>query len=78
MKKRADEMLTINRNSQTGLYFVMNNQCLPQGGCVGKIGAYYPSMREATVEMFRLCKNNASYTNIYDMSNKNYSELVAN
>ena len=57
-------------------WFVMNNNIAPHGKPIGQIGPYYKSMKQATIAMLRMSKQR--YTNIYNISEKAYSELVSN
>ena len=61
------ELLTIGKNGQTQKFFIMGNK-----GQV-KDTPYFNTMKEATIYMFGMGKR---YTNIYDMSDKQYKECI--
>lgn len=63
-------LLTVN-TGHNGI-FIMDNNIGSDGKPIGQIGPYYPTIRAATIAMMEM----PEFTNIYDMSQKDYKELV--
>lgn len=61
------QLLTAGKNSTTQRYFIMGNKGQLEGT------PYFDTLKECMVAIFRYGKG---YTNIYDMSDKDYAELA--
>lgn len=62
------EVLTVNTNGKTQKFFIMGNH--------GQIPdtPYFNTMKDASIYMFKMDKS--KYTNIYDMSENQYTKLI--
>ena len=64
MKK---ELLTAGKNGETQKYFIMGNK--------GQIGTqYFDKLKDCMIAIFKM--NTGTYTNIYDMSDKEYNVKI--
>jgi len=57
-------------------WFVMNNTNGKDGKPIGKVSSYFKYRKNAIIAMSILCKQK-EYTNLYDLSEKDYSILVS-
>ena len=57
-------------------WFVMNNTIGNDGKPIGKVSAFFKYRKNAIIMMARLCREK-EYTNIYDLSEKDYRILTS-
>ncbi len=62
------ELLTSGTNGETHKFFIMGNHGQVEGT------PYFDKLKDCMIEIFRMCQNDKHYTNIYDMSQREYNE----
>jgi hypothetical protein len=63
-------------NGSENKFFIMDNTNDLTGKPIGKISDFFVSFRSASIEMLQM--TNKQYTNIYDLSQKDYELLTSN